>query len=213
LRTGILPKDDGITVAELMGNYMENVARHNVRPKTFETYQYLLKMHILPTIGKVKLTQLRADHLQALYSQKLEAGLSKRTVQFMHSVIHKALTPALKWNMVVRNVADVADSPRSAKRSPTIWTPEQVKSCLECAKDSKYYLVYLLAVFCGFRKSEVLGIHLKDIDLKRGTISVNHTVQISKQGVYLADPKTDSSRRSVTMPAAPLKEYMGRLKR
>jgi integrase len=71
-------------------------------------------------------------------------------------------------------------------------------------------------VYCSFRKSKVLGIYIEDVDLRRGSIRVNHTVQITKKGVYIDQAKTESSRRTVTVPRTALvelREYVGRLNR
>lgn len=204
LRQGLLPKDDSITVSQYIDNYMENVGKHNLRPKTIEVYSYLIRLHIVPVIGHIKLTQLRPDHLQALYSQKLESGLSKRTVQFIHSVIHKSLHQALKWGMVARNVAELVEAPRPKRNPPILWNPDQMNLFLNHAEKNKYYMIFLLATYCGFREGEVLGIHVEDCDLDRGTINVTHTVQTLKGGLVITEPKTESSRRAVTVPKTAL---------
>jgi len=207
LRQGIMAKDDNLTVAAFILNYMETVGKHNLRPKTMESYLSLIKMHIVPTIGKIKLVSLRPDHLQALYSQKLDSGLSHRTVHYIHSIIHKVLDQALKWGMVVRNVADLVEAPTPKRRQLTVWDREQVNKFLDYVKvnDPRFYPIYVLAIYGGFREGEILGIHRSDLNLFKGTITVNHAVQyLMGQGVVITTPKTDSSRRSVKLPASVL---------
>ena len=199
LRDGVLPKDDNITFSQFVASYMET-AKHNLRPKTIEAYSYLIRVHIVPAIGSIKLTQLRPDHLQSFYNQKLESGLSKRTVQFMHSVIHKALDQAMRWGMVPRNVADLVEAPRPQRKTPVMWTPDEVNIFKDAAKNSKYELIFLLSLYCGFRQGEVLGIHYEDVSITKGTIRVEHTVQPLKGGLVIGQPKTESSRRTVTVP-------------
>ncbi len=91
LRQGLLPKDGSVTVSQFLNNYMETVGKHTLRPKTIEAYSYLIRLHIIPAIGKIRVSQLRPDHIQSLYAQTLEKGLSRRTVQFIHSILHKSL--------------------------------------------------------------------------------------------------------------------------
>src|SRR5260221_3901448 len=78
LRQGILPKSDVITVSEFMSNYMETVGKNTLRPRTQELYASFLKVHINPSLGKIRLTELGPQQLQTFYRQKIESGLSKR---------------------------------------------------------------------------------------------------------------------------------------
>ena len=87
----MLPKDDTITVSDFMANYMETIGQHTLRPRSQEICESFLRVHILPALGKIKLKDLRPDHLQSFYSQKINSGLSKRTVQMMHTLLRTAL--------------------------------------------------------------------------------------------------------------------------
>jgi hypothetical protein len=99
---------------------METVGKHTLRPKTIEASSYLIRLHSVPTLSRIKLSALRPDHIQSLYAQTLEKWLSWRTVQFIHSIIHKSLEQAMRWGLVVRNVADLVDPPLPQKRNLTI---------------------------------------------------------------------------------------------
>src|SRR5688572_6821823 len=112
LRQGILPADDTITLGEFMNNYMENVGKQILRPTTQKMYNGYIRVHIVPKIGRIKLKDLRPDHLQALYRQKLSEGLSKRTVQIIHGVIRRALNQAVSWQLIHRNVCSLVHAPR-----------------------------------------------------------------------------------------------------
>jgi len=205
LRQGILVKDESITFKKYITDYIENVGKNNLRPKTLEVYNYLINLHINPEIGHIKLVQLRPDHLQSLYAKKVASGLSKRTVQFMHAVIHKALKQALKWGMVNRNVADLVEAPKPKRKSLTVWNSEQVKTFLGSSKDHRFFPIFVLAIYCGLREGEVLGIHRENVDLGNGTIRVLHQAQSLKGGIVITEPKTDSSKRLVTVPKTALR--------
>ena len=215
LRQGLLAKDDTITVSEFLNRYMESVGKHTLRPRTVEAYSSLIRVHIDPGIGHIKLVQLRPDHLQAFYSQKLDAGLSKRTVHFIHSVLHKVLDQAMKWGMVPRNVADFVQAPKAEKKSFAFYTKDQLNLFLDTVKGHRFYPIYVLAVYCGFREGEVLGIHHEDIDLQNGVINVRHAVLSLKGGLVITEPKTESSKRAVTLPPTALfvlKRHLEQLK-
>jgi integrase len=156
LRQGLLPKDDTITVQEYMTHYMEAVGKHTLRPRTQEMQESFLRVHIFPALGKIKLKDLRPDHLQSFYSQKLSQGLSRRTVQLLHVTLRTALKQAVKWGLVARNVTDLVQAPRPVKSSPKFFTKEQLNKFLVSVKGHKWYLIYLLLIYGGFREGEVL---------------------------------------------------------
>ena len=200
LRQGILPKNDVITVSEFMSNYMETVGKNTLRPRTQEIYASFLKVHINPSLGKIRLTELGPQQLQTFYRQKIESGLSKRTVQLLHSTIRRALNQAVKWGMLSRNVCSLVDAPRPSKRSPTFFTKEQLNIFLDSVKDHRWYPIYVLLVYGGFREGEALGIHVEDCDMKNRAINVRHAVLTLKGGLVITEPKTESSKRVVTLP-------------
>ncbi|WP_369903558.1 site-specific integrase [Bacillus manliponensis] len=69
---------------------------------------------------------------------------------------------------------------------------------MENAKESRYYVAYLLAITCGMRKGEILGLQWKDIDFERRTISVNRSLShITKE---FHEPKTSSGKRLIAVP-------------
>jgi integrase len=217
IRDGLVIEDERITVGQFLDRYLQDVAAHTLRPKTFEAYSYLIRMHIKPALGNIRLNQLRPARVQKFYADKLESGLSRRTVQFMHSVLHKALQQALKWGMVVRNVGDLVEAPSPNRCTPITFSPDQVKKFLETVKEHRWYPIYVVALYCGLREGEVLGIHFEDLDLLHDEIHVRHAVQyLIGKGLVITEPKTDSAKRTVTIPGFAhdvLVEYLHPLKR
>ena len=155
----------------------------------------------MPEIGNIRLTGLRPDHLQSLYSAKLSAGKSRRTVQHIHAVIHKALTHAVKWGLLVRNVADSVDVPRPTHKAPEIITQDQLRIFLDSVRENRLYALYVTAITTGMRKAEILGLRWSDVDMEAGIIAVSQVAQtVHKLGIVLSEPKTEKSRRSIDLP-------------
>lgn len=92
----------------------------SLRPRTANGYNTLIRKHIAPELGSIKLSLLRADQVQNFYSRQLET-FSNRTVQYIHAVLHKALDQAVRFGLVARNVSDLVDTPRPTKTEPTIY--------------------------------------------------------------------------------------------
>lgn len=199
---GIWVEKDNITLAEFIDKYMQDVAAHTLRPKTIESYSSLIRMHIKPDLGDFKLNSLRPDHLQNLYSVKLNQGLSKRTVQYIHSILHKILDQSLRWGLVARNVADVVSPPSPDKKAPQALTPAQVKRLLDTVKGDRLYALYVLAITTGMRQGELLGLMWEDIDSNRGVLHIRQAVQqLIGRGLVISEPKTPKSKRTIKLTA------------
>lgn len=196
---GIFIDKKDITLTDFLTRFIES-QESTLRPKTIESYNYLIRVHIVPELGNCKLSQLRPDIIQAFYTLKVNSNLSKRTVQYMHAVLHKALDQAMKWGLVARNVADLVDPPRPTKNIPKTWTVEQSKRFLEQVKDSRFFPMYCLA-YIGLREGEILGLAVKDFDRENHTITIRQALQyITGRGLIIAEPKTESSKRTIKLP-------------
>lgn len=170
IKDSVWVDQENITLATFLDRYMADVAEHTLRPKTLEVYHILIRVHIKPELGQMKLTRLSPLHLQNLYSLKLKQNLSARTVQFIHSILHRALKQALRWGLVSRNVAGLVDAPSVKRKAPEMLTVDQVKILLDTVQYDRLYSLYVLAVTTGMREGELLGLHWEDVDFLMGTI-------------------------------------------
>jgi len=119
---GLWIESDKITLGDFLDRWLSDVVAHNLQPKTINSYHYLVRLHIKPDLGSIKLTSLRPEQVQALYAQKMQSGLSRRTVQYIHAVLHASLEQAVRWGLVGRNITDAVDKPSPAKRQPKFLT-------------------------------------------------------------------------------------------
>jgi len=200
-RRGTWSDGETVTLGEFLERYLSDVVAHTLRPKTQESYGLLTRTHLIPALGKIQLLALRPNHLQALYSAKLADGYSKRTVQYLHAILHKALAQAVKWDMVPRNVADAVEAPRPSKKAPEMLTETQAKLLLDSVRTEPLYPLWLTLLATGMRKGEILGLRWEDVDLKAGIIHVNQSAgTVHKRGIVMSEPKTAQSRRSIGLP-------------
>ena len=95
-----------------------------MRPRTLSNYQLQVRRHIVPALGRIKLKSLSPAHVQGLYRQKLDSGLSSSSVRYIHAVLHRALKQALRWGLVPRNVADAVDIPKLVREEVRALSPE-----------------------------------------------------------------------------------------
>ncbi len=196
---GLLPAAGRVTVAQLAERWLEDVARHSVKPRTRDFYADKMRLYVLPTLGNCRLTSLQPAHLQKLYSDLLDRGLSAQTVHHVHTVLHRALRQAVEWNHVPRNVADVAHAPRVKRTEMRVLTAEQANILQMVAADTRYEALIALAVSSGMRKGELLGLRWQDVDLDEGTVHVRR--QLDQNG-RVSEPKTAKARRRIGLPAS-----------
>lgn len=196
----LLLKDERITVGDFFDRFMSDVAVHSLAPSTIHSYRYLIRDHIKPEIGHIKLINLRPDHLQNLYSTKLNAGLSKRTVQYIHAVIRRCLNQAVKWGLLYRNPTNAVTPPHPRRKPPQTLSVEQVKTFLQSIENHPYFPLYLLAVTTGMRKSEIIGLQWQNVSLERKTISVRHALVEIQGKTHLSQPKSDTAKRTISLP-------------
>ena len=173
---GIVVDDKNLTVSEYLDRFLEDVQRGSVRESTYSRDKYLITNHIKPVLGRVKLKNLGAMHLQRLYREKRDAGLSASTVQKIHHVLHKALSQAVKWDLIPRNPADAVKAPRPAPEEMHPLSAEETLKLLEAAKGDKLEALYVLAVTTGMRRGELLGLKWSDVDLENSTVSIRRTL-------------------------------------
>jgi len=90
---------------------IEGPLKNSVAPKTHADYACICRKHLIPEIGRVRLSKLTAEDLDRLYARKTATGLGPRTVGYMHSTVRVALQRAVKKRLIPYNVP-VTPSPR-----------------------------------------------------------------------------------------------------
>jgi integrase len=93
---GVLVTGPRQTVSQFFTQWLDAM-RPSLRPRTFVGYEQLVRLHVLPQIGALSLARLSPQHLQRLYTSRLDADLSSTTVNHVHALIHKALSNAVRW--------------------------------------------------------------------------------------------------------------------
>lgn len=197
---GLLVEPARETVAEYLHRWMETAQKPRLRPRTFEDYQQIIRRHIVPALGSVRLNRLQPAQLQALYTQKLEEGLSANTVRIIHAILHRALAQAVKWGMLPRNPADAVEKPRPPRHEMAVLTPDQVRAFLEAAREDRLYALYVLAITTGMRLGELLGLRWQDIDLSGARLVVRVQLVWLGNRPMLTEPKTAKGRWPIDLP-------------
>lgn len=117
----------------------------------------------------------------------------------MYAVLSKTLRAAERWGLIEKNTAALVSPPRPQKREMRVWTLGEVRQFLQASEKRKFYIAYVLAVFTGMRRGEILGLRWSDIDLEKGVIHVQRTLYKTKGKLVFQEPKTRGSKRSIVI--------------
>jgi integrase len=186
------------TVGQFLGRWLTDCVAPSTRPRTFDSYSDTVRLHLIPTLGKIPLAKLAPQHVQAMINAKLP-DFSPRSVQYMHSVLSRALNRAVKWDLVPRNVCTLVSSPRVPRQLVEPLSPVDGRRLLDAVKNDQNEALYSVAMALGLRKGEALGLRWDDVDLEAGMLRVRHQLQ-SQGGKKLTEPKSDRSRRTLPLP-------------
>ena len=197
---GLLGEAGRTTVAEYLGWWMENVVRGEVAHRTYHNYLSQIRNHIAPKIGKKKLKALKLDDVEGLYRSMAASGLSPATVRYVHAVLRRALKQAVHRGLVVRNVAEGASLPRAPRKEMEAFTPEEIRRFLQAAKHDRLQALYVLAITCGLRQGELLGLRWEDVDLAAGSLTVRRQMQRSRDGSgMISGPTKNKKSRTIRL--------------
>jgi integrase len=194
-RNGGLTYDVGkMTVGEYVGRWIEDSVKDTVRQRTYERYEQIVRVHIKPALGRVKLSALTPAHVRALYREKLGAGLAPRTVRYIHVTLNKALKQAVADGMIPRNAASSVKAPKPKREEIRPLDREQVRVFFDAVNGERLEPLYVLAVTAGLRKGELLGLKWEDLDCETGTLQVRRSLSEARSGRIFEAPKGGKGR-------------------
>jgi integrase len=186
------------TLAAFVPVWLEGQTVARKRARTIRRREQLLRLHVVPVLGRVPLAKLAPEHLQRLYALKLET-LGDTTVHHIHATIHRMLEHALRSNLIGRNVADLVDAPAIKAREMTTLSEEELRRFLDEVAGDRLEGLYATGVTTGMRLSELLGLRWRDLDLGKRTIRLRTTLEKYHGEIDFVEPKTKGSRRQIDL--------------
>ena len=191
--------NDKSTVSEYLDHWL-SVARGGLGHNTWMGYCESVRNHMVPFIGEVRLVDLRPDHVQRLYSERSAAGVGASAVRQCHKVLHRALGQAVRWGLVVRNVAGLVEKPAKPRAVVRALSGGEVQGLLLAARGERLEGLYYVAVVTGMRIGELLGLRWSDVDWERQGVSVSRQVsRVRGAGLVFQPVKTAAGNRMVAL--------------
>ncbi len=197
-----------LTVAHWLQQWLEGYAASNLAPKTRESYKHELNNYVIPHLGGIRLGELRPHHIQEYIAKALSegrklrsGGLSHRTVHYHYSILSKALSDAIKMGLIAVNPCKAVSPPKPQHTDIPAIGPDELRKLLSAIRGSSYYLYYHTLLLTGLRRSELLALKWKDVDLELARMYVSHSLHRLDDGtIIIKEPKTSRSRRPVDLP-------------
>jgi integrase len=204
VQQGLPLPTERLQVGQYLDEWLSEIAKSKIRRKTFVTYQQLIRLYLKPGLGQKVLAKLTPQDVQKYINMKLEEGLSAQTVTHLHAVLRNALNRAVKWGLVVRNVATLVDPPHVKRYEATPLDPQQARRLLNSLQHDRLEALFTVPLAIGLRPGEALGLMWSDIDWDRGTLQVSRSLQRIEGKLRIDELKSRSSRRSVKIPEVAL---------
>jgi integrase len=211
-----------MTVANLFDEFFQ-IKRRTLSASALERYEEMFRNYIGPTIGNVKVSTLRPEHLAYAYANWSAKGirgkpLSGRTVHHFHDLIRCALNFGVRREWVTRNVAtllEAEDIPKAITPEPTALEETETVRLLKTAQNPSPRAVraggtsaepwfapaVAFAVYTGARRGEVLGLKWPDVDFAASSVTIRRSLaRTHTRGLFFKEPKNDRAR-TITLPA------------
>lgn len=216
------------TVGEYLTYWLQHVAREDRRPKTYQGYEGVVRLHLIPGLGQKRLAKLTAQDVRTFITRTrqecqcckhgwdaqredrrccarpggpcCESRLSARMVQSIHAVLRNALESAVREEIAPRNVAKLVQVPAPRYKINRGLATGQAKATLKAAEGHRLGALYVLALFLGLRRGELLGLRWQDVELEGAKLEVVQTLQRVGGSLRLVPPKSEDSARTVPLP-------------
>jgi len=190
-----------ITLYGFMEEWLVSV-EPSIRYNTFRQYQQIARQYILPVLGPFQLRDLKPEHIQQLYNSMVKEGCGLRTVQLVHSVIHRALVHAVKLGIISRNPDNATTPPKPKSKEMQFLDENKAQQFLITAKlhSDHFYALFYLAIATGMRQGELLGLKWEDIDWEQGALQIIRQLTRKRGGGYgFTTPKTKAGKRRISL--------------
>jgi integrase len=193
---GRLSLDRQTTMAEFADHYLLTI-KGSVAPATWRSYESLLRVHVLPELGRVPLARLTTPQVQKLLNGCLKKGSSPDTVRLILQVVRSVLALAVDYGVVGRNVTDAVRRPKLPAPVAEPLSREELEAVLAAAGSWRDRTLFLTAATTGLRLGELLALRWSDVDFDRAMIKVRGS--LGRDGA-IGELKSRAARREVNLP-------------
>lgn len=187
---GLQGKGDKITLNSWYLSWFEQYKVPNIKETSANNYKNLYSCYVKSPLGGKQLSKIRPVHIQAVYNEMLEKGLSVGTISSVNTLLYNIFETACKNDLLIKNPCQGVVLPSAPKAERRVLTvDEQSKLLYYMAKDEwvEFEPLIRLLLGTGLRVGEALGLTWDCVDLQRKEIVIKKTL------AYVKDLKTGKS--------------------
>jgi integrase len=171
-----------VTAAKGLPEEWQSVKRRQgTRASTLRGYEWLIRQHIRPGLGGIRLDKLTPTDIRHLVERTAESGLSAQSVRLMHALIRNALADAEREELVHRHVAKQVRPPATQREEVRVLTVEDARRLVGVIRGDRFEALWVCALTLGLRKGELLGLRWNDIDFGYATLTVRQAPAASRR--------------------------------
>jgi len=146
---GVVFDAQNLLLSEYLDRWLKDSVKDTVRISTYQRYEEVVRLHVVPGLGRIKLKALTPVHVQHFYRERLDSGLSPSTVRKFHNVLHRALHQAVRWGLVPRNATEATEPPKETSEEIRPLSEDEARRLLEAAHEDRLEALYVLALTTG----------------------------------------------------------------
>jgi integrase len=196
-----------LTVADYARQWLES--NTELRPGTRVLYEALLRLHIVPGVGGVRIDRLTRQQVETWWASTEQ----KRIHHQAYALLRTILKRATEDGVIRENPCLVRGAGKpSREKNLDPLTPAQVQAIADHMPD-RWRIGVMLAAWCGLRSGEVRELRRGDLDLKRGLLSITRATARAGKRIVVGAPKTDAGIRTIPIPSGivtALEEHLAR---
>lgn len=229
VKEGKLLSGEKLSLADVVEEWKQDQSFKDLTKAVQESYLGILERTILPNIGHLKIAKIAPLHVQKIYNTMEAEGKAPTTIKRTNAVLNSVMKYAYRMGIIHENPCNRIRLPKikadtdlhyftldqaerfldSLTRDFTIEHPEVIRKngrkipayTETVTTPFQYVPFFTLAIYGGFRRSEILALTWKDIDFKNRTVSITKAVTKTKEGQFIKETKTVAGNREIMLPS------------
>lgn len=201
---------------------MDEHVRPNLKPNTQYGYLNAYNTHILDYFGNMKLSKIKKIHVQKFINEKSEK-LKPSSLERLFAILNSTFSKAVDWEIIKESPCKKISLPKiDTKNYNELLSAKEISDLIDAIENEEselYKTIFQLALYCGIRQGEILGLTIEDINFNENYIKIDKQylayLENNKLIHKISDTKTTNSIRKVFMPEIvhnSLKKYITNMK-
>lgn len=186
------------TVGEYLTSWLAEV-KPSLRPGSWEAYETVIRLHLAPALGGVRLTALHRRAVAAMMASVVDKGLAPQTANRARAVLVTALRPLVADGLLIQNPASLVRPLPERPRAARWMDATQAAAFLAAAMADRDGAVLAIMLLCALRRGEAIGLRWPDWQEAERRLVIERSVGHGRGGRVVGPPKTKSSGATLAL--------------